>query len=60
MPPLLSDRLTVCLFAWNEEQRILRSLENFRGLFRVLVVDNCSTDRTAEVARGASYELTVI
>ena len=47
---MLSSNLTVCLFAFNEERRIEQGLSNFEGLARILVVDNCSTDRTAEIA----------
>ncbi|WP_428311153.1 glycosyltransferase [Hydrocarboniphaga sp.] len=47
---ILSDKITVCLFAYNEAGRLERSLANFAGLMDVLVVDNCSTDATREVA----------
>jgi hypothetical protein len=50
---MLSSKVTVCIFAWNEERRILRCIENFRDAFEILVVDNCSADRTVETARGA-------
>ncbi|MDD2727797.1 glycosyltransferase [Malikia sp.] len=52
---MLSHNITVCIFAWNEEQRILRCIENFKGFFDIVIVDNCSTDRTVEVVREAGY-----
>lgn len=51
--PLLSKNVTVCVFAYNEECRLAQCLENFAGLLEVLVIDNFSTDRTAEIARGS-------
>jgi glycosyltransferase involved in cell wall biosynthesis len=50
---MLSPDVTVCIFAWNEEKRILRCAENFRDTFKVLVVDNCSSDNTVAVAEAA-------
>lgn len=52
---MLSDNVTVCLFAWNEEARILRAIKNFSKFFQVLVVDNYSTDRTIEVVEAAGH-----
>lgn len=52
---MLSRNVTVCIFAWNEEKRILRCIDNFKQTFDVLVVDNHSTDRTVEVVRNAGY-----
>ena len=49
---MLSDRITACIFAANEERRIAACIEDLRDVFPLLVVDNCSTDRTVEVARG--------
>lgn len=46
------DNITVCIFAYNEEKRILRCVENFKNLFEnILVVSNDSTDGTECVCR---------
>lgn len=50
---MLSSKITVCIFVWNEEKRILPCLENFKGLFNIVVVDNCSTDQTVRLAQEA-------
>lgn len=48
---MLSNNITVCIFAMNEEKRIVRCINNFKGLFEnILIVDNLSTDKTCEVA----------
>lgn len=48
---MLSDNVTVFIFAKNEEGRISSCISNFRGLFkRIVVVDNHSVDRTAELS----------
>ena len=52
---MLSNNITVCIFAWNEERRILRCIKNFEGLFRILVIDNSSTDDTIKVVTDAGY-----
>jgi glycosyltransferase involved in cell wall biosynthesis len=57
---MLSSKITVCIFAWNEAQRILRCIENFKGLFDILVVDNCSSDTTFQVVRDAGYRAVTI
>jgi hypothetical protein len=57
--PARSDTL-VFLPAWNEEENLPAVLEELRGGLPeadVLVVDDGSTDRTAEVARGHSAEV---
>lgn len=46
----LSNNLTVCIFAYNEAHRIERCVNNFKGLFPTLVVDNFSEDGTYEAA----------
>jgi len=48
---VLSSQITVCIFARNEEKRILRCIDNFKGLFEILVVDNLSVDQTVAVAQ---------
>lgn len=53
---MLSHNVTVCIFAWNEEKRILRCAQNFKDTFKVLVVDNCSSDATVAVAEAAGYD----
>ncbi len=47
---MLSTNITVCIFAWNEAPRLRRCIDNFRGRFPILVIDNASTDGTCEVA----------
>ena len=54
---MLSDEVTVCIFAYNEEARLLRCIQNFRSFFRILVVDNCSTDATVAVAEAANCDV---
>ena len=54
---MLSDKITVCIFAWNEESRVLRGISNFSAFFPVLVVDNYSTDGTRDVVEGAGYKV---
>lgn len=46
-----SDNLTVCLFCYNEENRIEYAIKNFVNRFKILVIDNIppSTDRTIEI-----------
>lgn len=46
----LSDNVTVCIFVYNEQRRLERCINNFKGLFDILVIDNDSTDNTREVA----------
>ena len=47
---MLSDNVTVCIFAMNEEERVFRCINNFKGLFRnILIVDNFSSDRTRDI-----------
>jgi glycosyltransferase involved in cell wall biosynthesis len=48
--PKLSSNITVCIFAYNEQARLERCVRNFSGLFDILVIDNCSTDGTPELA----------
>jgi glycosyltransferase involved in cell wall biosynthesis len=57
---MLSNNITVCIFAWNEEARILRCIDNFKGLFPILVVDNCSTDQTVKTATDAGYKTVTV
>jgi hypothetical protein len=55
LPPK-NSHLTVALTAYNDESSIGAAVEDFRShpnVTRVIVVDNNSTDRTAEVARQA-------
>lgn len=52
---MLSNKITACIFAWNEENRILRCIDNFKDTFEILVVDNYSSDRTVEISRAAGY-----
>lgn len=50
---MLSNNVTVCIFAWNEETRILRCIDNFKHTFKMLVVDNFSIDNTVGMVRQA-------
>jgi glycosyltransferase involved in cell wall biosynthesis len=46
-----SPEITICIVAWNEEDRILRCLESLGSLSplcELLLIDNGSTDRTLE------------
>lgn len=52
---MLSDNATACIFAWNESARIMRCIDNFSGLFKILVVDNFSTDGTKDLVEKAGY-----
>lgn len=50
---MLSDNITVCIFAMNEEKRIERCINNFNGLFEnIVVIDNYSTDSTKNIANS--------
>lgn len=49
---MLSSRLTVFLFARNEEARLAAACANFQDLLPVVVVDNQSTDRTVAIAQA--------
>jgi len=49
---------TVLLFTYNEERRIELLLRNFKDHARIVVLDDSSTDKTAEIA--AKYSATVI
>ena len=50
----MAERIALIMPALNEEQAIASTLEDLRGrgLAQVIVVDNGSSDRTAEVARA--------
>ncbi len=46
-------RLTLCMIAGNEEERLPRCLESVQGLVdEIVVVDTGSTDRTVEIAES--------
>jgi glycosyltransferase involved in cell wall biosynthesis len=48
-------QLTVVIPAFNEEDTILRVIERVRAIpftLQIIVVDDCSSDRTAELVRG--------
>ena len=57
---MLSTNITVCIFAWNEEQRLRRCIDNFRGRLPMMVVDNQSTDRTCAVATEEGVRAIVV
>jgi len=44
--------LSVCYITLNEEANLARTLESVRWADEIIIVDNGSTDRTVEVARG--------
>ncbi len=44
--------LSVCYITLNEEANLVRTLESVRWADEIIVVDNGSTDRTVEIARG--------
>jgi glycosyltransferase involved in cell wall biosynthesis len=55
----LSARLSVVVPAYNEEAtltQVLRKLLCLPDLHEVILVDDCSTDRTAEIARGLAAQ----
>lgn len=47
------DRVTVIIPAYNEEQSLPKVLSDLPAVGRVIVANNASTDRTAEMARQA-------
>lgn len=55
---MLSEKITICVFSWNEAARIEGFLKKIQGIFPILVIDNCSTDGTADIV--ASMGLDVI
>jgi len=54
-----SDNITVCLMCYNEEKRIEYTIRNFKGKFKIMVIDDIppSTDRTREICdrHGVGY-----
>ncbi len=50
---MLSSKITVCIFAFNEEKRIIRCIRNFKDYANIVVVDNYSTDATKEIVESA-------
>jgi glycosyltransferase involved in cell wall biosynthesis/Tfp pilus assembly protein PilF len=51
-------RLTLCMIAGNEEERLPRCLESVQGLVdEIVVVDTGSTDRTVEIAKSFGAKL---
>ncbi len=54
------DEKTVSLVipAWNEEDSIGHVIDDFKGaVHQIIVADNCSSDRTAEIAREKGAEV---
>ncbi|MBI5449527.1 glycosyltransferase family 2 protein [Candidatus Gottesmanbacteria bacterium] len=45
------ETISVVISAWNEEAKIKRCLESVHWADEIIVVDNCSTDATARVAK---------
>lgn len=57
---MLSDNVTVCLFCYNEEDRIEYAIKNFIGKFKLLVIDNFSTDHTLDICNKFGVEFVQI
>ena len=57
---MLSNNVTVCIFAFNESARILRCIENFKDIFPIIVIDNYSTDNMRELITAEGYRYTSI
>lgn len=53
----MQNNITFIIFTYNEEKRIERVIRNFRHYGTVLLADNKSTDRTAEIARSYGCEV---
>jgi glycosyltransferase involved in cell wall biosynthesis len=56
----MSKTLTIGIPCYNESQTVGKVVDDFRAVFpqaRILVVDNASTDNTAEVARAHGAEV---
>lgn len=56
------DPLTIIIACHNEEKNIAHTLgyiknQDYKGLIRVVVIDNASSDKTAEAAQKAGQEL---
>ena len=48
--------LSVVLATYNEEKNIVRCLDSVKGIAdEIIVVDSCSTDRTAQIAQSTLY-----
>lgn len=57
----MSNRVSVCLLTRNEEGHVDRAIRSVGGAAdEVIVADTGSTDRTAEVARGAGARVVVV
>src|SRR2546425_10833422 len=50
----MQDDITALILTYNEAPNIARTLDRLRWVHRVVVVDSCSTDETAEIASGFS------
>ena len=57
---MLSNHITVCIFAYNEESRILRCIRNFQQRLPILVIDNFSTDNTYRVVQDYGFRVVSI
>ena len=51
------DQITFVIFTFNEGARVERAVRNFTRCGRVLVVDNCSSDNTADLAIAAGAQV---
>jgi glycosyltransferase involved in cell wall biosynthesis len=57
---MLSDNVTVCLFCYNEEARVEYAIKNFTDKFKLLVIDNFSTDHTLDICNKFGVEFVQI
>jgi len=46
---MLSDNVTVCIFCYNDEIRLEYTIKNFLDRFKILVIDNFSTDNSLKI-----------
>ncbi len=59
-----NDPITIVIACHNEEKRVRETIsyvaaQDYKGSIKIIVVDNCSSDRTADIARqaGKDYNL---
>jgi glycosyltransferase involved in cell wall biosynthesis len=55
--PVKCESLTFVIFVKNEERRLPFVIRNLIAVGRILVVDNCSEDKTVEIARAAGCDV---
>lgn len=52
-----SNNITFVLFSYNEEKRIEYPIRNFIKYGKVIVIDNCSLDKTREIAESLGAQV---